>query len=48
MKLSFNFICVNLEKRLYVQCWKQYENSDIMFNEDIWYNLDIRIDNNIV
>lgn len=46
MKLSFNFICVNLKKSL--QCWKQYENSDIMFNEDIWYNLDIRIDNNIV
>lgn len=48
MKLSFNFTCVNSKKRLHVQCWKQYENSDIMSNEDTWYNSDIRIDNNTV
>lgn len=47
-KLSFNFTCVNSKKRLHVQCWKQYENSDIMSNEDTWYNSDIRIDNNTV
>lgn len=46
MKLSFNFTCVNSKKRL--QCQKQYENSDIMSNEDTWYNSDIRIDNNTV
>lgn len=48
MKLSFNFTCVNSKKRLRAQCWKQYENSDIMSNEDTWYNSDIRIDNNTV
>lgn len=46
MKLSFNFTCVNSKKKL--QCQKQYENSDIMSNEDTWYNSDIRIDNNTV